>query len=44
MSIIHAQINRLIIKTKDKEGKPLMNKNGEPYKSVLIKIDEYPDT
>lgn len=44
MSIIHTQIKNLIIKTKDKEGNPLINRNGEPYKSVLIKIDEYPDT
>ena len=41
--ILYTTIEKVFLKTKNQDGSPLINVNGDPYKQVGIKIAEYPE-
>ena len=43
MEILYTTIDKLFIKTQNKDGSPLVNYKNEPYKQVGIQVAEYPN-
>jgi len=41
--IMFAVIEKLVITTKNKEGEPLVDKNGKGYSRAGIKVAEFPN-